>query len=93
MSGGHFDYAYSSVNEFSTRLREELAKGKEHFNLNDEVFSRLLLLVIQAEKLSTLMHAAEWLMSGDFGNDDFIAISDTAELDFLKRITSLEKPA
>jgi hypothetical protein len=79
MSGGAFNYAYNRVDEFASELKLRLEQRNEsdgyggHPNqVNDEVFSALTRLQAMAEVMAKLMREAEWLYSGDTGDDSFL---------------------
>jgi hypothetical protein len=74
MSGGSFDYAYGHVAQFADELENKLdTAGVEGFDPwnSPEVVARLRRLVIDARRVSALMKEAEWLYSGDTGEDTF----------------------
>lgn len=71
MRGGYFDYVYVNVNEFSEDLNFTL--DTEHaLGYCAEVRSELNLLAKDALALSRRMKAAEWLLSEDIGEEDFL---------------------
>ena len=57
--------------QFSLHL--ELRLGDAAAEFGPEVAAKLAQLVIDARALSRQMHAAEWLFSGDIGEDTFMA--------------------
>ena len=79
MSGGHFNYAYCQTSQFADELRNDLdEQGKD---LGDgwprptygaEVSGMLTTIAAIAEYTSLLMKEAEWLCSGDTGEDTFV---------------------
>ena len=79
MSGGSFDYAYSRVLQFAEDLRAKIAdNGKENdygekCEFSAQTIARLQSIVEDAERTAKLMKAAEWLYSGDTGEDDLSA--------------------
>ena len=79
MSGGSFDYAYSRVLHFAEELRAKIANnGKEDdygdkFGFSPQTITRLQSIAEDAERAAKLMKAAEWLYSGDTGEDSFSA--------------------
>jgi hypothetical protein len=77
MSGGSFGYAYSHVGTFAEDL--ELHMKESPGAWGPEVEARLHQLVADARALSSQMHAAEWLYSGDIGEDTFIARFDAKQ--------------
>lgn len=75
MSGGHFDYAYSQVLTFAEALESDLRGHNptfEHGIKDPKVLARLDKLVRQAKDMTELMMAAEWLFSGDDGEETFM---------------------
>ena len=79
MSGGSFDYAYRRVEQFAEDLRAKIAdNGKENdygekCEFSPETIALLQSIVEDAERTAKLMKAAEWLYSGDTGEDDLSA--------------------
>jgi len=80
MSGGSFDYAYSRVLHFAEELRAKIANnGKENdygekCEFSAQTIARLQSIVEDAEeRTAKLMKAAEWLYSGDTGENGFAA--------------------
>jgi len=73
MSGGAFDYAYSRTAQFADDLELRLGDAAHH---GPDVVARLTQLVIDARALSEQMRAAEWLFSGDIGQDTFMKWMD-----------------
>lgn len=79
MSGGSFDYAYSRVLQFAEELRAKIAdNGKENdygekCEFSAQTIARLQSIVEDAERTAKLMKAAEWLYSGDTGENGFAA--------------------
>ena len=79
MSGGAFDYAYSRVLQFAEDLRAKIANNGKEDDYGDKLgFSPQTITLLQsiaedAERTAKLMKAAEWLYSGDTGEDDLAA--------------------
>ncbi len=78
MSGGHFDYAYCYLSDINTRLKEDIANnhkideyGYSH-NYSGETIKKLKEITNYLDLAEQYMYAAEWLYSGDFGEDDFL---------------------
>jgi hypothetical protein len=69
MSGGAFDYAYSRTAQFADDLELRLGDAAQCW---PEAINNLAQLVIDARALSQRMRAAEWLFSGDIGQDTFL---------------------
>ena len=74
MSGGSFDYAYLKVWEFSESLKNILDGKDEEYTdqFSPEIKRALRRIQRQADEMSELMKAVEWLYSGDTGQDTFI---------------------
>jgi hypothetical protein len=77
MSGGHFQYAFSHVDNFAYQLEMELEEDPDE-EFESEVIDRLRAVIALCRKTYHEMREAEWLFSGD-----------TCPESFLKRI---EKP-
>jgi len=72
MSGGSFDYAYENPAQFADELENKLDDVRpDTQQFAPAVTARLWLLVVEARRLSRLMREAEWLYSGDTGEDTF----------------------
>lgn len=89
MSGGAFDYAYRRVEDFAEELRAKIANnGKENDYGEKCVFSPQTIALLQsiaedAERTAKLMKAAEWLYSGDTGEDDLaVSVLDVRGADY-----------
>lgn len=77
MSGGSFDYAYSSVGDFADELSDKLSRNdveedgwKYGFEL--ATIAKLREIEAIARKTAALMKEAEWLYSGDTGDESFM---------------------
>ena len=89
MSGGSFGYAYRGVERFAGRLEERLRNAGKlsespygnyaECQWSPEVTELLTATAYAARKLATMMHAAEWLYSGDDGEESYL--DAIAELD------------
>jgi len=77
MSGGHFEYAYHRVEDFAEQLKRDIAKNKikDEFgyvrNYSDETIKNLKAVEKLARLTGQLMYNAEWLLSGDDGEEEF----------------------
>lgn len=82
MSGGSFNHAYSHVRMFADDLADKLTgrdiDGSMVFD-NPAVGLKLAEIQQQAQQLAGLMRAAEWLYSGDYGDESFLAAVRDAE--------------
>lgn len=90
MSGGHYDYAFSRINDLAASIGSDIYKyRKSHVNSYGdtvdafpyEVISRMESLQRGLEVVSEQAHALEWLMSDDIGLDTFIERYDAAEME------------
>jgi len=79
MSGGSFDYAYSGVQDFADELGMKLDNWNKKTEYGDtpykfEPTTRAKLREIEAlaRKTAALMKEAEWLYSGDTGDESFM---------------------
>lgn len=78
MSGGHFDYAYVTVNQFCDILKRNIRdnKKKDGFgyaaNYSKATIKELKKILKEAERISKLMYHTEWLMSGDDSDETFL---------------------
>ena len=70
MGGGSFDYAFNRLVTFADELEQKL--DDELHPGNAEVRLRLRRLVSEARRLAPIMKEAEWLYSGDTGEDTFL---------------------
>jgi hypothetical protein len=81
MSGGSFDYACYKVLQFSDELKNKLeAQGKDlqhdgypQPKWESHVSDKLYEIAQLSEYVGLLMKEAEWLYSGDTGEDTFIS--------------------
>lgn len=77
MSGGHFDYSYHRVNEFTDRLEMDIKNNKKEdeygysYDYSDETIYNLTRVLHFSKMLSEIMKEVEWMYSGDTGEDDF----------------------
>lgn len=71
MSGGALNHGYWRVEELAEDLQSELRIQGE--SLSPMVRARLEHLVAEAQVLALKARAAEWLLSGDTGEDTFNA--------------------
>jgi hypothetical protein len=79
MSGGSFDYAYGKVFQFADELGVKLDKhdrmneyGETPYAFEPATLSKLREIEKLARKTAALMKEAEWLYSGDTGDDSFM---------------------
>ena len=79
MSGGSFDYAYMRVLQFADDLAVRLDEfdkvdqwGDEPNNFEQATRDKLAVIEANARYTAALMREAEWLYSGDTGDDSFM---------------------
>ena len=81
MSGGHFNYSYGRVRDFAEDLEHYLSQrgkptgyGDELYGTHsEEVTAMLKTIAVDAYRFSQLMRAVEWLASGDYSDESFLA--------------------
>lgn len=80
MSGGSFDYAYGRTQQFADELKNKLDErkitdewGQRRYDFRDDVIATLEDIHKLAEMAARMMKEAEWLYSGDTGEDTFMA--------------------
>jgi hypothetical protein len=82
MSGGSFNYAYSGVRSFCDELEIKIrqnGQSREDKNYPGECYPEyspvtlvtLRQILAEAERVSKMMREAEWLYSGDHGEESF----------------------
>ena len=79
MSGGSFNYAYSRMSQFADELRNKLESagmedryGYVAARYAPDIERTLSDIADLAEHVSKLAKEAEWLYSGDIGEDTFM---------------------
>jgi len=87
MSGGHFNYAYSTMRNFVEDLKDEIKENdRRAYPYSDETISLLKRIKWIVGIAAYLARKTEWLYSGDIGEDYFRA-GVKEGLGALKRIT------
>jgi tRNA G26 N,N-dimethylase Trm1 len=84
MSGGSFDYAFSHIENFADALERKLdpeADGYYDHEFSPEVIAEMRRVITEARKFGHVMHAVEWLWSGDTGEAAFLRRMMDIELD------------
>jgi hypothetical protein len=87
MSGGSFDYAYRHMVEFAEELRDMLSQqgqrkdGWEVGTWEPQVAAKLAEIAAIVDHAAKLAREAEWLYSGDTGEDTFMARVAKIELE------------
>ena len=73
MSGGSFNYAYSTVDEFVYQLEKFIGENKEsEYQYSKEVIKKFEQIIKESERLALLMKEVEWRVSEDTGDDNFL---------------------
>lgn len=78
MSGGAFDYKYSQVEMFCEELGQRIKNNKVKdewgycANLKPATIKELKRILKWCKIASQLMYEAEWLYSGDTGDESFM---------------------
>ena len=87
MSGGSFNYAYGTVDQFADELGVRLDEfdkadefGDKRYKFEPETMSKLREIERLARYTARLMKEAEWLYSGD-----------TGDASFMKRVGEIER--
>jgi hypothetical protein len=79
MSGGHYDYAYSRINQLATDIRADVIKRSQPYK---EGYGEYIVEPLPPDILAHMTHLAqfldqagesardlEWFLSGDYGED------------------------
>ena len=87
MSGGSFDYAYSRTDMFADELGLKIDQvdevnewGEKPYKFEPSTLAKLKEIEKLARYTAQLMKEAEWLYSGDTGDDSF-----------MRRVAEIEK--
>lgn len=73
MSGGALEYGYYHVEEFVKSLEYKIKNNKQDgYNYNGETIRELKRILKWCKIASKLMEHAEWLYSGDDGEEIFM---------------------
>jgi hypothetical protein len=70
MSGGSFNYAYQGTERFADELELKLEENPYEWELKTR--NKLWEISAMSRYISMLMREAEWLYSGDTGDDSFM---------------------
>jgi hypothetical protein len=72
MSGGHFNYAYTRVNDFADQLDRDLAEPREWMaEFSPACIAKLHETKNLARVFAEIMREVEWLLSGDTSEETF----------------------
>ena len=78
MSGGHYDYLYWKIEEFSRMLKDDIRRNDEEddygysYNISPEVLSILEIIADKAEILAKIAREVEWMYSGDIDEEELM---------------------
>lgn len=90
MSGGRFNYDCFKLAEFAYRVKKSLEDVENGTNtyleLNDECRLKLHCIINMMQGLSPMLHAIEWLWSGDTTDKFFLESIDPDLNDFINKI-------
>jgi hypothetical protein len=84
MSGGSFDYAFGKLEMFADELETKLDTTSENYwdhGFSPDIIAEMRRVVAEARSFARVMHAVEWLWSGDTGEDSFKREMMEIELD------------
>ena len=77
MSGGHFQYPYHYVNQFTEQLEDDIRNNKKKdgygycYDFKPETVRELKRILKWCKIAAQLMRHAEWLYSSDDSEEDF----------------------
>lgn len=72
MSGGHFDYIQYGISDAASQLRRELADQESYASSMDpDIRESLALCASVLEQASIRLQRADWLLSGDDGEESY----------------------
>jgi len=74
MSGGHYNYAYLTIRTLVEDIRGDIDSHEEDNEvLSDNVKTAMHKLATELESMANKVKALEWFMSGDSGENRFLA--------------------
>lgn len=90
MSGGRFDYRDSSLDDIASELEADIEENdnvetgewnepgyvREGNHSSVRTIKYMRMMVDDLHRLSDLLHAYDWYVSGDTGEDDFLEKAD-----------------
>jgi len=72
MSGGHFDYNQYRINDAVERLEKDLSDPESYANsMDQDIRESLTLCLLRLKEASIRLHRADWLLSGDDGEESY----------------------
>lgn len=78
MSGGHFDYNQYRISDIADQIEHDLSRiGKKNdygdtVEIPDYISSKMFETITILRKCEKMVHAIDWYMSGDTGDDSFM---------------------
>lgn len=78
MSGGHYDYAYSRINQLATDIRADIIRRTEATSrlfdltlepLPKDILAHMQILAQYLDKAGEAARDIEWFLSGDYGEE------------------------
>lgn len=77
MSGGHFDYNQYRIADIADQIERDLrtiGKTNEYgviIDIPSDIADKMLETLASLRKCENMVHAIDWYMSGDTGDDSF----------------------
>lgn len=72
MSGGHFDYNQYRINDAVEQLEKDLSDPESYANsMDQDILESLTLCLLRLKEASIRLHRADWLLSGDDGEESY----------------------
>ena len=81
MSGGAFDYAYHHIGNMADELEKKITADydpQDGYHLDPHTLDRMRVLLAILRAAKDMSYSAEWLYSGDTGEEQFGADFDKA---------------
>ena len=77
MSGGHYDYFQFHISQIADTIERDIKNNNTEdeygysYNMSSDVIARMQELQTKLELVAALVRAADWLYSGDSGQESF----------------------
>ena len=77
MSGGHYDYDQFRISQIADTIKSDVENNNTEdeygysYTMPSDVIARMKELQTKLELVADLVHAADWLYSGDSGPESF----------------------
>lgn len=72
MSGGHFYYSQYRINDAIEQLEKDLSDSNSYANsMEQDIRDSLALCLSRLKEASIRLHRADWLLSGDDGEESY----------------------